>query len=642
MANRYDQVYENQPVSTYIPLPLDLMGKVLASKQGEYDQTKGALQKSLLENSIKSINEHDDYRNKYVKSFNDQAQALVNDPNVDFSTHDAKQKVANLVYQHANDPNLQVLARSIDNKKQTLEDLEAIKKEKGAYGYWNDPLLQEDKLKQSGINPYMDQQGNPIEYQRKTILRREDQFKPAEDIFKNIKDSGKIIAYASPNEAQTYISTGKKGWEGVSAQTIKNVADKNIDTFKDTEGGQDFLRKFNFDNHELLSQIPIDKVKQLQDQAVTNHLYKVGLAFVHNKETADADLKATSLLGKKYDEDKSINSLISQTIEGQTYNPIANDKNFQALKDEGVFKIGNNGEVKIDWTNLNKGGKESVNINGKSYNPVAEALPSGYSYAGPGQIKDVEGNIIKTKFSNAEDNQKQLAEQMKKMADVTGFKGDIKSDNYEVIASAYNILNKARLFGEQLSAPVAELESKKLTRNWELTTNLDPKNINNLVERPTLTEGDKLIVNERQTNSKGEMIKKGVIVSKNGTRTPFAVKSNSLEDSNYFDNIGNIGINSAKYQTGEIESKGKTQDGLNVIDSRNIPNVGNVTTVGNPRDKSQVQYRIVTDDGKQILLTNYGDLQKYLENEYYTKTPEGKADATELLSKNKQYKELEE
>lgn len=302
MANRYTNFSGQNYVSNFIPLPLEAIANAGAMKQKEYDTTKSALDKSLLESKIKSIEEHDPYRSQYIKSFNDQAQTLLNDPNLDFGSYEGKQKVSNLIYENANNPYIQVLSRSIKNKEDQLKNIEEVKKTKNGYAEWNDPLRQEEKLKQAGINPYIDQNGNPIEYQFRPMQTREDHNQPVYELFDKIKDSGQIRAYANFGGDQTYIQSGKTGWEGVTAKTIKAVADANVNTFKTTAGGMDFLRKFNYDHAKALARVPEEDRSKYEDQAIKEHLYDIGNAYIREKTTQDADLQATSLLAKKYEE----------------------------------------------------------------------------------------------------------------------------------------------------------------------------------------------------------------------------------------------------------------------------------------------------------------------------------------------------
>lgn len=314
MPSRYNQILPNQDyVSTHIPLPLEGMLKMGQMKQDSYDTTKGALEKSLLESRLKSIEEHDPYRNQYIKSFNDQAQALLGDQELDFGSSSGKQKVSNLIYENANNPYLQTLTRSIKNKEDQLKNIEDVKKTKDGYSYWNDPILQENRMKEMGINPYIDKDGNPIEYQFRPMQTREDHNKPVYDLFDKIKDSGEIKAYADLSGDKQYISTGKGGWEGVSAGTIKAVADSNINTFKTSAGGQDFLKKFEFDYGNQLAEMSPEEAEQARNLAVKSHLYEIGNAYIRNKTTQDKDLKTTHAFDKAINQEGTGDPWVSFT-----------------------------------------------------------------------------------------------------------------------------------------------------------------------------------------------------------------------------------------------------------------------------------------------------------------------------------------
>ncbi len=337
--NRYNQIFNQQPwISSYIPLPLSEIAKAGAVKQEQYDTNKDVLNKSILDNNIKSIEEHDPYRQQYIKNFTDQAQALV-DSNIDFGSHQGRSAIQNLVKQNANNPYLQTLTRSIDNKKQTLEDLEAIKKEKGAYGYWNDPFLQIDKEKSLGFNKFINSDNTPKEFPRMTINRREDHVKPVYDLFDKVKEDTDLAAWAQFSGDQTTISTGKKGWKGITPEKIMALADRNIDTFKNTEGGQDFLRKFQFDYANEISKMSPEQYQKVEDDYVKDHLYNIGSAYVSSNAIEDRGLSATSLLGKKYDE-KVANKTTSTQSEALPGSLIKMDSDIEKLEfnSDGTIK----------------------------------------------------------------------------------------------------------------------------------------------------------------------------------------------------------------------------------------------------------------------------------------------------------------
>lgn len=603
-VNRYTQVNWNQPMSSYIGLPFEQLAKVGQTMQKNYEE--GVQESYKLNDLLKTVPTINDptlgLSNVKVKSLIDQKYA----PKLEELTNrivnqgdmSAKRDLNNLKREFTNDPLVNEAFESYSNYKAYKEDL--IKKG-GKYG----PLLDDYR----GTPLYTDETGlKPFRYHgMEDTLDIEGRFSKAMD---SIKDD--IKGWDVEHLGSDGIKIGQKGKQaGVTVDKVMGVAKNKVGTMlTQTDEGKQFVKKLR----RLNPDITYDQILQ----EGVNALFSSASEQIGIERTSGSSVDVTPMYGilrkEGQEKEQTINSLIGQTIEGQTYNPIESDKTFQGLKESGVFKTDDKGNIKIDWLELNK--------------PEKTYTQYGYD---KGSVNRVTGE------KPAISRQTEVANQMKKMADVVGYTGKIDADHYDLIASAYNVLNKSRLFGEQLSAPVSNLESDKITRNWDQTTAFNPNDINKLTDKPELKEGDKIVITERQTNSNGEIIKKGAIVNKDGKRTPIALKSNSLEDSGYFDKIGSIGINTAKFQVGEVKPINKTADGLSVIHETELPYVGYIATVGNPRDKSQVQYRVVTDDGQRKAFTNYSDLQRYLEQEYYTKVPEGKSDTQELINRKKQF-----
>ncbi len=347
-SNRYTRLFDPGIIRgpEFVPMPFSELAQAGATKQHRYDETKGALDKSLLDANIKSIEYHDQPRQQYIQSFNKAANDLVQS-GVDFGSPEGRSKVSNLLYQYKNNPDLQTYGRSVENFKKQQEHIADIKKKPGEYKEYNDPTAWDEKLYKSGRNPYVDPEtGRPKEYTFRPVEAASDQTAPAYDIFNKIKDSGKITAYASPNEAQTYIASGKKGWEGVSLDTIKNAAQDNIPTYKQSAGGKDFLREFHYNNFEKLQNLPPEQIQQAEDNAVLNQLTNIGSLYVRNKTTQDADLKATALLAKKAEQDAA-NLTTSTQSEGVnqniTYNKAIDDMSFE----KGQLKMPKTPDYKV-------------------------------------------------------------------------------------------------------------------------------------------------------------------------------------------------------------------------------------------------------------------------------------------------------
>lgn len=604
-SSRFDTSQEHQYVSSYIPLPFETISALGANMQAKHDRALDdtyklgdlmaqvpAIHDSQL--GLSNIKKKQELDAKYHPRIDVLANKIA------AGDSSATKELEQVKRDFINDPDRQELENSYINYKAYKED----KTKKGdKYAEYKDAYKGQSLIDETT--------GELKPFRFSGMGEVQDHASEARDQMKDIAKMG----YDSKNshlEADGNIYTRDSHGKYIKDTRVRDLANYKAGDFIKTEKGKDFLDLIKYQN-------PNATPKELHKR-VSDYLFNAGSNQIFSDIGGGNDVNPTVLTGKIYDKKETVNSLIGQTIEGQTYNPIENDKEFKDLKDSGVLNIDKNGLVKINWMDLNK---ESNQTTGYST-----------SYMGPGM-----GTVtMNSKKNTSNDKQIALAKQMHKMANVVGYQGKIDSDHYELIASAYNILSKARLFGEQLSAPVSNLESDKITRNWDQTTSFDPTNINKLAKKPKLKEGDKIVITERHTNKNGELIKKGNIVNKDGTRIPIALKSNSLEDSGFFDKIGDIGITSAKYQVGEIKGSGeRTADGKELIHETNIPYVGDIITVANPRHKSQIEYRLVTKDGHPHKFNNYSDLQRFLESEYYTKTPEGQSDTQELINKKKQF-----
>ena len=369
--NRFNERLDSQKyVSTYVPLPLEFIAQQGAGKQKEYDTVKKSLADSALEN-IKSISEHDDARNSYVKGFNDQAQALIGDPNLDFGSSEGQSKVYNLIRQHADNPQIQILTRSIENKKKQLGDIEALKKIEGGYGYWNDPTIMDEKLRQSGEDPYIDKNtGQAKEYEYRPVQRAEDHEKGVEEIFNNLQESGNFQAYAGFNKDQTAISEGGRGWTGITTATIRDITEKTYGVFLKSDAGSDWLRRFKFDNSEGLSQLSLKDREEAIIGSAKSYMNSIGDTYVRIKQTEKAGLKTTSLHGDAEREAKVKNNLESTLAPGDTNN---NGQLLAGKQFSEFFNYSSDGKTILKNTD----GSASVN-----YTKLADAFNNKPEYSG--------------------------------------------------------------------------------------------------------------------------------------------------------------------------------------------------------------------------------------------------------------------
>jgi hypothetical protein len=605
-SNRFDvpQGTQSPYISQYVPLPLEEIAGLARERQGKHDKALSDLDRAKNILKIKADPRNEEYANQLQKQYNNRTTELANKIVKEGYKPEHEREINNLVNEFTNNPDIARLAHYHDNYYNNYVKDKRQRIEKGTYMHDLDPYDMRD-VNSDGITEF-NYQGMP------EVLNYDE---TAKKVMGNIAKSGFDKDIATRDENGNIISI-KSGQEGVLAKRVQELASQKASDFYTTPAGKQYVDRFVRNNpgatkedvHNALVNFLVDaNAEQIGIKTKSGNDFQYAPKYIHDEATMPA-------------------SLVGQTLEGQTYNAIDNDQQFKYLTNEGILKKNSDGTVKVDWTKLDDSEKK---------------LYTTYDYD-KGSVARERG----VQFTGGMEKQRALYEQMKKMADVVGFTGKLSSDNYDQVVSAYNTLSKARLFGEQLAAPVRNLESEKATANWEHNQFFDPTNINNVTEAPELKQGDKILVTERQTNSEGQMIKKGVIVSKDGTRTPFAIKPHSQEDGGFFDAIGKVGITSAKYQVGEHNNVvGTTKDGKKVVNSTTIPAIGTVHTIANdPKNRGDISYVLTTKDGEVKSFGNYSDLQRALEMDYYTKTAEGKADTRELLNRkqDKQINDFEE
>ena len=138
MANRYTEIDFNQPISSYVPQPLDFIYKAGLQKQKEYDEgveTSNKLNDLLA--TVNAIDAHKSYKkalaDKYYPQIDEIADRIVNKGDLT-----AKRDLNKIARQWEHDPIRQELEQSYANYKLYQED--KIKKGE-KYAEWNDPTL---------------------------------------------------------------------------------------------------------------------------------------------------------------------------------------------------------------------------------------------------------------------------------------------------------------------------------------------------------------------------------------------------------------------------------------------------------------------------------------------------------------------
>lgn len=282
MPNRYFQPAEFTPLNTYSPLPFEDLLQVGLLKQKRADENLGFLKPQ----GLSSIEEHDPYRNSYLQSYNQKSKELIA-KGIDPASKQFREEAMKTAYQFANNPNLQVLKRSEEEKKNWRESVDVLNKQ-GNYAYWRDPQYLKQKqfeaYKQGlATNPYLDESGNPVEFSSKTAQAAEDWNKPVTDLFDKVKADGKLKDIEEIDPTTGNVIGIKKGYEGIAAKKIDDLAINNVPAFLNTAGGRDFIDKLKFDNPDISKNELI--------RAAHEHISRVGKNYIYGKVNEGSDVQ---------------------------------------------------------------------------------------------------------------------------------------------------------------------------------------------------------------------------------------------------------------------------------------------------------------------------------------------------------------
>lgn len=123
MPSRFNQIIEPTPyVSSYVPLPLELMANVLGNKQKQYE---GALDEIKSTQDLIKINadpKHKEQANRLRSAYNNQITQLADEIVKTGDVQGVESKTRELKRQFSNDPNRLQLESNFENYKKYAED----------------------------------------------------------------------------------------------------------------------------------------------------------------------------------------------------------------------------------------------------------------------------------------------------------------------------------------------------------------------------------------------------------------------------------------------------------------------------------------------------------------------------------------
>ncbi len=278
-VNRFNHPLTIKPLDRYVQLPFEDIHRALRSRQDEYDKTV-ALEDQTKDNAIhlKSISEHDKYRDKYLDTVNGAFEQF-HAKNLDPSRREYQKEQGDIIRKLASDSNLQILQRSIVNKKEYDDHIEDLKKT-GKYAAYNDPYK---------TQPFqgMNSNGTPNEFKRTSVYSAEDHVKPVHEHFDRVKASGHSFDTVNGfDKATGMVTSGGETTRGITMDKIREVAKDYTPAFIQSQEGRDFYR--------MKQAQGITDSRELA-QAAYQHVEDIGMANVFHEYGKKSDVKAVHL-----------------------------------------------------------------------------------------------------------------------------------------------------------------------------------------------------------------------------------------------------------------------------------------------------------------------------------------------------------
>lgn len=621
-VNRYTNINWNQPMSSYVKPPLEMLQAVGAGMQKNYEQSVDEAYKlNDLMATVNSIDEHKPFKkvleNKYYPKLQEITDKIVNQGDMS-----AKRDLNRLAREWQNDPLRNELEKSYQDYNVDVKSVTKLKEE-GKYTDVYDPFKSFKGISETGeINPYRIKGARPVQ----------DYLKIGTGLMKGIKSSGSNGKSYNIDDNGNIIGL-ERGWEAIYQKDVDRVAQNSLTPFLKSNEGQFFIDEYRDRN-------PNATMEDIGN-AGYNYLKNLGNKQIFNKTESGRDFKYSPWADDAWEagnkKQETLNALTSSTEESLTSNAIHSDNSFKSLFDNNIFKE-KNGIILFDQDALSKNNNVVTGYN--------------TSYMGPGM-----GTVSTTgKTISSAEKQDVFNKQLLKMSKAIGVDpktlskdGKLDSKAIGELATAYNSLAKYRALDLNMSALASNSESEVATKNWNNLTKLDPETGKPTDSKQfTLQGGDKIKAVTRRVID-GKTYIEGYIEKKDGTeRIPVMYRPNTIEKNRVFDglaklqkvSIDNLSKDNVDYQ-GNFNVPGlNLGSNMKIEGKENIGQGKYVMSIVDPNNKMNNKYVLLNEKNQIVDIKNsLGDMKKVVEQHYYENIPEGQSELQFLLNNKDLYKE---
>lgn len=620
--NRFDQSTPQQYVSTFVPQkfvekPLEALTNLAKDYSDKYKQGINDINQAQNEFlKVNAIDGHKPYKEQIIKSYKDKIEQLSDEFIKNPTDYNNKMKLNKLINDWKADPNRQELETSYSNYQEYQKD----KIKKGdKYGEWYDNYIGFKGAGDKGPNAYrytgMGEVQNHSEEARKQME--------------------KVGSFASEYDSVTLDSSGnivgrKGGKEEIASKRIRQLAQDKSQSFLATKEGQDFAKMIHYYNPQMTEE-------QLL-KASEDYLYNAGQNQIMSKVKSGNSFNYAPKDVRNPDKEEDNMPGLGQAQPGSAVYNLTDDIP-ESIKGAISTK---DGKVNIDFTKLTKDTWKSG------------TKEQGDRTAKMGSYLNLD---LGTTSTSSIEKHKDLAKFITKAADAIGYKGQIKSDNYNEILTKYMEGAKSVSFDYKMIPNEQQVVKNDIIEYPDHYTYTDEKG-KPIVDRPTdeknpLTK-DNLKVGRRVYKNGQAMIE--VEYMEGDTPKKMYAQPLAIEDKNYHNGIAKIqedGLNF--YKTGKPADTKEVKDlnekygfnkpgysGLKPISAITLPNGKIALTLGDKNNRTEQRYELFNSKtGEREEFQNMAQMMEVLNKEWFS-TNQGKGQASSIAPKKTNYENLTE
>jgi predicted CopG family antitoxin len=256
MPNQFSEIFNNQQVSTAIPLPFNTIIQAGAIKQQSYDNALSTAQDVEDNLKVNAIDEHQPKKQQLLQNYRSKVEDLANDI-VKTGNTSRINDIKRIANQWNNDPLRNELETSYLEKAADIKDVQESN-QKGVYTDVYNPFRD-----YKGI----DDNGNIIPYRRRGVKPSQNYLSVGQKLMDGIKES------ANNNPSYRINSDGsvtgiEDGWKAIYEDDVKRVAKKSLEPFLSSKEGEYYIDEQKYYGNKDITASALSYLEQLGNKQI--------------------------------------------------------------------------------------------------------------------------------------------------------------------------------------------------------------------------------------------------------------------------------------------------------------------------------------------------------------------------------------